>query len=176
MKSAQNDIFSQAIAPPTSTCKDQYPTCVSLKAELDATNGSCYTTDVGEAVGEPKYNGMHLAEKCCASCQPGCAACIASGNARSFCDTIHACHASSTCTLPKDCISCMAQNTKAKCESFGLGCTETCAPSTMHRRAQGGAAAAVQVQAGESSGTKLTKVLDCLAEGQAVATCTQKAR
>ena len=68
---------------------------------------------------------------------------------------------------------------EAKCESYGIDCTETCVPtgSTAHRRVQGGtAAAAVQVQAGESSGTKLTKVLDCLAEGQTVATCTQKAR
>ena len=128
-------------------------TCASLKAELDTNKGSCFTTDVGEAVGEPKYNGMHLADKCCASCQPGCAACIAKGNPRSFCGTIGACHQSSTCALPKKCTQCMAKNTKADCQSFGVDCTETCAStsSATHRRAQSGASAAVQVSAGEQS-------------------------
>ena len=98
----------------------------------------------------------------------------------SFYDTIHVCRGRSMCSLPKDSTACTTKTTVAACQSFGIDCTETCvhAKSTDHRRAQGGAAAAMQVQAGESSGAKLTKMLDCLAESQdaaTVATCTAKA-
>ena len=158
-------------------CKDEFASCGKLKAQLDASNGSCYTTDVGEATSNPAYDGLHLADKCCGTCQPGCSRCLAAGHSRSFCDSILVCHASATCSLPKICTTCLVRATKAECESYGVDCTETCsaAPSGSRRRAQGGAAAAVQVQAGGQSSKQLSAILNCLAEGDSVAKCAGNA-
>ena len=63
--------------------------------------------------------------------------------------------------------------------SYGIDCTEDCSSANAvassashHRRAQGGSTAAVQVQAGKSSGDKLTTILNCLAKGRSVTACT----
>ena len=64
--------------------------------------------------------------------------------------------------------------TVAKCESYGIDCTEDCASTApAHRRhMQGaGASAAVQVKAGKQSSAQLTTVLDCLANGGNATKC-----
>ena len=82
------------------------------------------------------------------------------------------------CSFPKPCTKCMAQTTKASCESFGVDCT--CTHSTapgataVRRRLQGGAAT-VQVQAGGESKLRLNSILDCLEKGKAFPLCVVNA-
>ena len=150
-----NCFANQPPAAGVSDCKDQHARCPLLKQQLDAgVNGSCFTSDFGELTGVPAYSGVHLNDQCCASCQPGCAKCLDDGHAPSLCTQIQACVGSSCAhpTLPANCVACMgASSSKAQCESYGVSCTEDCADvaaasPTAHRRAQAGAAAAVQVQ------------------------------
>ena len=135
-------------APTTASpgvCYDQYTTCSNLKAQLDANHGSCFTTDMGDMTGVAAYNGVHLADRCCASCQPKCVACLKDGNTHTFCITIGSCDANLGCSLSKKCTACMAQRSKAQCESYGVDCN-CISPSTSRRRAQSGASA-MQVKA-----------------------------
>ena len=160
--------------PPTPPplCVDNFPTCPKLKAQLDRVNGSCSHTDVGQATGIAAYNGMHLVDQCCASCQlDHCAKCIADGNSRGDCAAIGVCK----CSLSAACLRCMSFNdrfTRAKCASYGINCTErNCSqvPSA-RRRAQAGAAAA-QVAASPHSSAVFHKLMGCLAGGASIQTC-----
>ena len=145
-------------------CTDLFPTCPTLKTQLDAVHGSCFTADMGELTNVTAYRGMHLADKCCASCQPGCAKCIAGGHTRAFCTTIHVCQAT-TCVLGKDCTACMTQTTQAACSSYGVDCS---CPGQQSSRRRAQSSAAVQVQAGTHASTRLSTLLDCLAERKCV--------
>ena len=99
------------------TCKDQHTRCPLLKKQLDAVDGSCFSSDVGELTSVPAETGLHLVDQCCASCQPGCVTCLATGHPRSFCTGVGAC-VDSNCahpTLPAACVKCMGQSsTKAR--------------------------------------------------------------
>ena len=137
-------------------CKDMHTTCPRLRTELDAHNGSCFTSDFGQVTGVAKFNRMHLNDQCCASCQPHCASCLSDGHDRGYCAAIGVCRASLHCTLPKTCKLCMTQSTLAQCKAYGIDCKETCTESNVtpaHRRLQavGAGAVAVQVQRGASS-------------------------
>ena len=119
--------------------------------------------------GVPQFNGMHLNDQCCASCQPHCASCLSDGHDRGFCTKIGACRASVFCTLPTKCTVCMTQSTVAQCKSYGIDCKETCTESNVapaHRRLQaaGTGAVAVQVQRGAVSRKRLDALLKCLGE------------
>ena len=60
---------ASSTAVPTTTCKDEYPTCPQLKAQLDDADGSCFTTDLGEL--NTALRGQKLVDHCCASCGGG---------------------------------------------------------------------------------------------------------
>ena len=129
------------------------------------------STDFGEITGVAAYNGMHLVDECCASCQPKCATCLEDGNTRTFCTMIGSCH--TECTRSSQCVTCMAKRTEAQCESYGLHCACPTAPSSSRRRAQG-ISAAVQVHANPQSVKTLGTVLECLSKkGSSASVCAK---
>ena len=158
--------------PPTPppACVDLHATCPKLKRQLDAINGSCLTTDFGGATGIAAYNGMHLADQCCASCKPSqsshCDQCIADGHTHELCVAIGVC---GRCSYPAACARCIAADSRltiTQCRSYGLDCTLGCAPAGAgRRRAQSGAAggAAAQVSASSAAWSTFDKLMDCLA-------------
>ena len=151
------------------------------EAQLDAINGSCFTTDVGEAMGVAAYNGKHLVDECCATCnaatlEPHCAKCLADGHSRTACAAIGVCNC-----YPQACRDCLRAAdagklfTLSECMSYGFDCTEDCSATAHHRRTQSGTSAAVQVKAGKQSSAQLTAVLDCVASGGNVTKCADDA-
>ena len=160
-------------APP---CVDQYPTCPKLKAQLDQRNGSCATTDVGWVTGLPQFNGLHLQDKCCASCTDYCALCM-KDNTRLECKAIGVC---SNCTYGAACMRCMtiaAKFTAAKCASYGIDCTEHCSSTGFGRRRRvQSASAGAQVSASVESSAVFVKLMDCLARGGKPRACIPGSR
>ena len=167
-------------------CTDNFPTCPMLKKKFDQINASCFTSDAGAVLHNSKFNGVHFVDQCCASCRPAstdhCAQCIAHGHSHSMCTKIGVCH----CSYSAKCMQCLGvsdsggQTTVDECQSYGIDCTENCSGSSTprvqgHRRVQGGAAAAVQVQAGGQSNKQLNAILNCLAKGDSVAKCAGSA-
>ena len=164
-------------------CKDLHSNCPHLKARLDTLHASCFNTDLGSLLGNSTYNGMHLVDQCCASCHATlsipatdgyCAMCLARGHTQTRCTLMGVCH----CTYSAQCLQCTGHTddvTAQECESYGIDCSSNCTNTTRasvkHRRAQGGATAAVQVQANGHSTTLLTRILNCLGRGNGVASC-----
>ena len=120
-------------------CVDTHPTCPLLKKQIDAAGKSCYKDDMGVLTHDASLLGMHLADKCCASC------------------------------CNKRCRTCVTFAPLAQCSAMvGENCTCAtvggAASATGRRRAQAGNGKVVATQVGgqESSRRQLAKLTSCL--------------
>ena len=169
-------------APTTGQCIDMHPTCPSLKKQLDDHGESCFTADLGDVTGDVSVSGKHLVDECCASCGGNgggghCTQCVAAGHTKDECMAAGVCK----CSFPAACRRCISVNsetfTKAQCASFGIDCTENCTQGSATRRAlQGGSGGGggTQVTASTASAARLKTLMDCLAVGGTLRSCTGK--